>query len=266
MTILRFMEGFNIIAQKGKCKLGSHCLIIGGTKGAGKITAAVMAAKGARVSVIARKKPGDSEFVSCVHYYSADVTHMNNTRAVLDDIIKTGGPVNNVLFFQRFRGKTDAWNNEMAVSLTATRDIIEYLSDRFSSSGQKNIVIVSSVASDLVACEQGPEYHVAKAGLVQMTRYYAVSLGRRGIRVNCICPAIVMKDEAKPYYEKHEAAVRLFESITPLGRMGTPEDIAGLAQFLCSAEASFITGQSITVDGGLTLQMQASLCLDKLLE
>jgi len=114
----------------------------------------------------------------------------------------------------------------MAVSLTATRDIIEYLSDRFSSSGQKNIVIVSSVASDLVACEQGPEYHVAKAGLVQMTRYYAVSLGRRGIRVNCICPAIVMKDEAKPYYEKHKAAVRLFESITPLGRMGTPEDIA----------------------------------------
>lgn len=244
--------------------LKEHCLIIGGTGGMGKQTALFFARKGFVVSVVGQRKafPVDAELSSFIGYFPVDITEPEPLPGILDSIVHQAGPLNHIFFFQRFRGEKGDWKKEIDISLTATKNIIEYLSDKFSDTGEKNIIMVSSVASEFIAQEQGLGYHVVKAGLLQLTRYYAVLLGKRRIRVNCISPAVVLKEESRAFYRDNKNLTDLYESITPLGRMGTPEDIIHLAEFLISEKASFLTGQNIVVDGGLTLQMQASLCVE----
>ena len=96
-------------------------------------------------------------------------------------------------------------------------------------------------------------YHVAKAGLNQMMRYYAVNLGRKGIRVNAVTPFTFLKEESRDFYMKNQALHDLYRKITPLGRMATAEDSARVIAFLCSPGAGFVNGQNIYVDGGLSL-------------
>ncbi|HEX8096589.1 MAG TPA: SDR family oxidoreductase, partial [Pyrinomonadaceae bacterium] len=90
-------------------------------------------------------------------------------------------------------------------------------------------------------------------------RYYAVKLGPRGVRVNCVSPGAVLKDESKDFYLKNERLYNLYRRITPLGRMATSEEIADVVTFLCGPKAAFITGQNIIVDGGLSLGWHESL-------
>ncbi|OGT24909.1 MAG: hypothetical protein A3K00_08320 [Gallionellales bacterium RIFOXYD2_FULL_52_7] len=120
-------------------------------------------------------------------------------------------------------------------------------------------MIVSSPADSSVVMEQSAAYHAVKAGLSQMVRYYAVALGSHGIRVNGIKPAIVIKPRAQAFYDQNPELVTLFNRVTPLGRMGRPVDIANAALFLSSDQASFVTGQILGVDGGLSLHESASL-------
>jgi len=150
------------------------------------------------------------------------------------------------------------WGGEYTVSLRATQKLIDEFSAQVSQAN-RSVVIISSPAATRVALEQPLSYHVSKAALSQMVRYYAVTLGPIGIRVNGIQPAIVFKARAATFYAQHPELVQLYERITPLGRMGTPEDIASAVMFLCSHSADFITGQILTVDGGLSLHEAASL-------
>jgi hypothetical protein len=210
----------------------SRVLVVGGTKGIGKVIAQTLTARGDAVAVVGRNTPGE-EWIPW-----AKLTHL--------------------ILCQRFRGKIDAWRGEIETSLTLTRDLIEGWADNFD--GENNsIVIMSSIIAHTVADEQPVSYHMAKAALEGMIRYYAVELGPRGIRVNGIAPGVVLKDSNKEYYKEHPEKVNLFNRTIPLGRMGTAEDIAGVAQFLCSPAASFITGQTIVVDGGVSLLNQESL-------
>lgn len=182
--------------------------------------------------------------------------------AALALALRQNGRLTNLVFLQRFRGEGDAWQGELDVSLTATKLIIERLADEFVRQRRgalNSIVICGSNASRLVAGEQPVGYHAAKAALRQMARYYACSLAPRGIRVNCVTPGIVLKDEAREYYRKNADLHALYCRMTPLGRMGSPRDIAEAVSFLCGSGAAFITGQEIIVDGGLSLLWQASL-------
>jgi NAD(P)-dependent dehydrogenase (short-subunit alcohol dehydrogenase family) len=112
---------------------------------------------------------------------------------------------------------------------------------------------VSSAASKVVAAEQGPGYHVAKAGLDQLARYYAVVLGQKGIRVNVVSPGTVLKPENRDFYLGNERLQTLFKKVVPLGRMGTAQEVAEVIDFLGGPKASFITGQTLLVDGGVNL-------------
>ena len=194
-----------------------------------------------------------------IQVYKHDLERLDSLPALFSQLQSERGEVTNLVFFQRYRGNGDLWRGEYSVSLRATQIFIDEFSTQSSQVNDRSIVITSSPADTKVTLEQPLSYHVAKAALVQMVRYYAVTLGPLGIRVNVVQPAIVFKPRAAAFYAQHPELVKLYQRITPLGRMGTPEDIANAILFLCSHAAEFITGQILVVDGGLSLHEAASL-------
>jgi len=131
--------------------------------------------------------------------------------------------------------------------------LIEGFADHFTSAGDRAIGVVSSVYAQFVGASQPVGYHVVKAGLNEMVRYYASTLGRRGIRVNAIMPLTYMKDESRQFYESNAGLMDVYERLVPLRRMGHAEDSANALNFLCSEQASFINGQSLLIDGGVSV-------------
>jgi NAD(P)-dependent dehydrogenase (short-subunit alcohol dehydrogenase family) len=113
------------------------------------------------------------------------------------------------------------------------------------------IVIVSSVTGLKGSSVLG-SYAVSKAADMQLARNLAVEFGPDGIRANCIAPGVVKTDFARALWEDPEAA-RSQEAWTPLRRIGTPEDIAGAAVFLAARAGAWLTGQTLTIDGGATI-------------
>lgn len=238
-----------------------HVLLVGGTRGAGRIAARIFRAEGCRVSVVARKLPGKGERgSSLVSHWAADISDPAATKRVLEEICRKRKKIDCIAFFQRYRGTDDSWSGELATSLTATKQIIEVLVGEY---GLRNcaIVFVGSVNGSLISPRVPLGYHVAKAGLKQMMRYFAATLGPLGIRVNSVSPGTFLKEESRGRIlgDKHLAA--LYRRIIPLGRIGTAEEVAETISFLCGAKSSFITGQDIVVDGGTSLIYQEALGL-----
>ena len=113
--------------------------------------------------------------------------------------------------------------------------------------GGGSIILLSSIAG-LTGSKNLGAYAVSKAADAQLARNYAVELGPKNIRVNAIAPGLIRTEFARALWEGEDG--KAFAARTPLGRLGEPEDIAGVASFLASDAAKFVTGQVIVVDGG----------------
>ncbi|MGZ3159424.1 MAG: SDR family NAD(P)-dependent oxidoreductase [Burkholderiaceae bacterium] len=231
----------------------THSIVFGGTKGLGRVLARQLAARGDKVSVISRSEPLSAEQTEGVRYFAADIADASARQAALDAAIQQNGALDYLVFCQRYRGKEDAWAGELQVSLTASKQVIEYVQDRFAKEGDRGIVFVSSVFGDRVGEGQDLSYHIGKAGMNHMARFYAVNLGRKGIRTNAVTPFTFLKEESKSFYLNNKELMGLYEDIIPLGRMATSDDSANVISFLCSPAAGFVNGQNIYVDGGLSL-------------
>ena len=183
----------------------------------------------------------------------------------IEQIVTKNGRLTNLVFFQRWRGKSqedDGWDNELATSLTWTKNLIEAAAPEMATAGG-SIVLVSSVVSRLIWKQTPVSYHVAKAGMNQMARYYAVTLGSRKIRVNSVSPGTILKEETQDTFLKNPKMMALYEKAVPLGRLPTAEELARLVRFLCD-DAACITGQNIVMDGGLSLVSQEGLARELL--
>ena len=113
------------------------------------------------------------------------------------------------------------------------------------------IIIVSSIGG-LMGSPVIGAYNISKAADMQLARNLAVEHGRHGIRVNCIAPGLIKTDFAKALWDDPER-LKATEAATPLRRIGDPDDIAGAAVFLASDAGRFMTGQTMVVDGGVTI-------------
>jgi|SRR5579884_2636711 len=238
-----------------------HSIIVGGSRGVGRELAALFAAEGQLVTAVGRNAEDGPPLSGGgqVFGFGGDAEHAETLLEGLRGEVERRGKLSSLAFLQRYRGGGDAWGGEWTVSVDATRRLIDGLADSFDPDGDRSIVLVGSVAGTLIAPEQTAAYHVAKAALRQLARYYAVRLGPRGVRVNVVSPCAFVKRESAAFYEGRRELRELYARITPLGRMCTAAEVARVAAFLCGPQASFVTGQELHVDGGLSLRLQDSL-------
>ena len=233
-----------------------HALIVGGSKGAGRALALKWAKEGRGVSVISRTAPsGKLGPVKGVIYSQADLKDPEAVKKAVGRVLKRG-PIHDLVFFQRFRGEGDSWAGEIDTTLTATKNVIDAVGDRFGPAAA--IVAVGTVITRFVAEGTSLGYHVAKAGLEELVRYYAVHLAPKGIRVNGVCPSTFEKKESHDFFKSNEELKEMYRQVIPLGRIGTADELAEVITFLCGPQSSYITGQNIVVDGGFSLTWHES--------
>lgn len=233
-----------------------HVLIIGGTKGAGQSAVNEFYDDGYIVSVIGQNKT--TNLSSKANYYYFNILDKEKCNLIIFEIFQANGPITSVVFFQRYRGEAkNQWDGEINTSLTATKNIIEILVENLNFKNG-TIVIVNSINSKLISKGLDISYHICKAALTQMVRYYAVELGNKNIRINSISPGTFLKKESINNFSENKELLDLYNKIIPLNRIATVEEIIHSILFLSTLK-SFITGQDIIIDGGLSLVYQESL-------
>lgn len=226
----------------------NNSLVTGGTKGIGSVITEVLRDRGDHVITISRGKINDENHISVDLSSEKQISQMSK---------KMGKKrINNLIFCHRYRG--DKWGKEFQISLDAVYNIIENLSKNLT--GNAAIVIIGSNASRFIFDEQSLAYHATRSALESLTRYYAVHLGAQGVRCNCVLVGgTIIKPENAEFFTKNNPIRELVEDISPLRKIGDARDVAYLVEFLSSDKASFITGQSILVDGGLSVVSHESL-------
>ena len=225
----------------------NNSLVTGGTKGIGSVITEVLRDRGDRVITVSRRQMNDENHVSMDLSSIEDISSLPSRISSVD--------IHNLVFCHRYRG--DNWDDEFKVSLEGVYHVIENVKKLASLS---SIVIIGSNASRYVFEEQSMAYHASRAALENITRYFAVKLGPQGTRCNCILPGgSIVKPENMEFFSEDNPVRELIEEIRPIKKMGNAKDVAYLVEFLCSDKASFITGQSFLVDGGLSVVSHESL-------
>ena len=150
----------------------------------------------------------------------------------------------------------EGWDEGMAIMTKALFLGAKYAVPEMEKTGSGSIVNISSVHGLLMSTNH-LVYEAAKSAVIGMTRQMAIDFGPIGIRVNAICPGhIVTEKSTEGRWNKMPETLDFFADQYLVRRVGSPADIAGAISFLCSEDASFITGHPLVVDGGLTIQLQ----------
>jgi NAD(P)-dependent dehydrogenase (short-subunit alcohol dehydrogenase family) len=245
---------------------GRVAVITGSSRGIGRAIAIEYARMGARVVVSSRKidacnavvseirdAGGHATAVACNVGNKADleglVAHALREYGHIDILIPNAAI--NPVYGPSSEVSDAVWNKVLTTNLTATHWLSQLVLPGMADRGGGSVIIVSSIVATVGAANLGV-YAVSKAAEAQLARNLAVEWGTRGIRVNVIAPGVIKTDFAKALYENPRAA-GLVANMTCLKRLGEPADIAGVAVFLASDAARYITGQMILVDGGASI-------------
>jgi 3-oxoacyl-[acyl-carrier protein] reductase len=237
---------------------GKVAFITGGARGIGRATAQAFAAEGARV-IVADVDAEASEVTARALGGGAiglaiDVADAQSVKSVvatalsraerIDVLVNNAGITRDASLLKT---SDEAWDSVIAVNLSGTFYMTREVAPHMVGRGSGAIVNASSVVG--VYGNFGQTNYVAtKSGVIGMTRVWARELGRKGVRVNCIAPGFIATDMTA---KMPEDLLEAMKKKTPLGRLGTPDDVARAYLFLASDEASFINGQVLGVDGGL---------------
>jgi len=245
---------------------GKVALITGSSRGIGRAIAHAMAALGAKVVISSRKadaceavaqeikaQGGDAHVVPC------NVSHKDQVANLVDetrrhygavDILVCNAAVNPV--YGPLRNLTDeAFDKIMGSNVKSNLWLCNLTIPDMAARGGGAVVIVSSIAG-LRGTEMLGAYGISKSADFALARNLAVEWGPKNVRVNCIAPGLVKTDFARALWEDAERLAKR-NADTPLRRIGMPDEIGGIAAFLASPAASFITGQIIVADGGVTI-------------
>jgi len=251
-----------------KTLTGFTALITGGAHGIGAGICRAFAAAGANVAIIDLDRDGaqsladeingnDGEAIAVIADIAIEesclsvVAEVINVFGGFDILVNCAAPRRNKAAIGQLT-KSD-WSLHEQIVLSGPITLAEAAKEYLEASGRGSIINISSVTGESIALDQCSwPYHVSKAGLDQLTRYLAAYLGGRNIRCNAIAPGLIDREVNDGHrltdYAENLAVIK---SIVPLGRAGTAYDVAQAAIFLGSEQSSYITGQVLTIDGGL---------------
>ncbi|RSK37413.1 SDR family oxidoreductase [Hymenobacter metallilatus] len=244
---------------------GQVALVTGASKGIGAAVAAELLLLGATVVAVARTAPELEQQVAqwqaqglAAHALAADVSTTAGRAHVLAEVSRRWPQlhvlVNNV--GTNIRKPTveytpDEYRHLLATNLESAWELSRMVQPLLVAAGGGSIVNVSSVAG-LTHVRTGAIYGMTKAALVQLTRNLAVEWAGLGIRVNCVAPWYIRTPLAAGVLQ-NDAYLQNVLSRTPLGRIGEPEEVGAAVAFLCLPAAAYITGQTLAVDGGFSV-------------
>ena len=247
---------------------GKVAVVTGSSRGIGRAIVERMAEEGARVVVSSRKLAPCAEVAEAINAkwgeghataIAANISVKDELRHLVDETRAIFGRIDILVcnaasnpYYGPLGGiSDDQFHKILDNNIVANHWLIQFVAPEMIERKDGAIVIVSSIGG-LKGDRALGAYNISKAADFQLARNLAVEFGPHNVRVNCIAPGLVKTDFARALWDNPETLKRS-TARTSLGRIGMPDEIAGAAIFLASAAGSFVTGQTIVVDGGATI-------------
>jgi NAD(P)-dependent dehydrogenase (short-subunit alcohol dehydrogenase family) len=247
---------------------GSVALVTGGAAGIGKAASLAFARRGARVVIADLKVDRGNDVCQSIQrdggealFVKTDVSRTEDIERLIGKTVSTFGRLDSAFNNAGIEGQLaptvdcseENFDRTIAVNLRGIWLCMRYEIQQMLRHGGGAIVNMSSVAG-LVGFPNLPAYVASKHGVIGLTKTAALEYAKRRIRVNAICPGVIHTEMIDRVTGKNPAVEKQFIDLEPMGRMGTPEEIAEAAVWLCSTAASFVTGYALAVDGGFVAQ------------
>lgn len=243
-----------------------NVLITGAGIGIGRATAKAFAANGDRVFVTDVLEDEAKAVVATIaeaggsaEYHFLDVTSTEMTDALVAKVENAYGAIDCLVCNAGIAHKVplgemsdEKWDQTFDIDLKGMMRLVRAAAPAMKAAGKGSVVCLSSIMGVAYGWDEHVHYSAAKSGVVGLVRGLAVELARSGIRVNGVAPGYIRTAQALS--EKHSlgpAGLEKAADFIPMGRVGEPEDIADVIKFLASEQARYMTGQVVTVDGGL---------------
>lgn len=246
---------------------GKVAIVTGGSSGIGKATAIAFAREGAKVVVASRREKEGQETVKQVQsagsegfFIKTDVSKETDVSAMVEKTIATYGHLdyafNNAGIEQiptpLVEQTEETFDQVMDINVKGVWLCMKHQIPQMLVSGGGAIVNMSSIAG-IIGAPGLPIYVASKHAVLGLTKSVALEYAKEGIRINAVCPGMIETDLLDRAFANQEVKERLI-AMHPIGRVGKPEEIAEAVVWLCSDKASFVTGQSLPLDGGYVAQ------------
>lgn len=244
---------------------GKVVLVTGGTSGIGRDTAVLFAKNGANVAVAGRRELEGHETLELIRtaggvglFARADVSKQADVEALVRQVVEKFGRLD--LAFNNagvegvsvpiVRQSEEDFDRTIATNLKGVWLCLKYEIRQMLKQGQGGAIVNMASIMGMIGCATAAAYTASKHGVIGLTKVAALENARTGIRVNAVCPAFV----ETPFLKRIAASPAAQKQVLgyhPIGRLGAPREIAQAVVWMCSEEASFMTGQSLVLDGGL---------------
>jgi NAD(P)-dependent dehydrogenase (short-subunit alcohol dehydrogenase family) len=247
---------------------GKVAVVTGSSRGIGRAIAERLAEHGAKVVVSSRKAEACKEVADAINkkhgkdravVIPANISSKDDLKNLVEETDRKFGKIDILVcnaasnpYFGPLAGiQDDQFRKILDNNILSNHWLAQLVSPQMIKRREGSIIIVSSIGGLRGSPVLGA-YCISKAADLQLARNLAVEYGPHNVRVNCIAPGLIKTDFARALWEDKER-LKLREEQTPLRRIGEPDEIAGAAVFLASAAGSFVTGQNIVIDGGVTI-------------